>query len=382
MYQMREAGFRERLLEDVSGVGGSLMRARSAGIRTLTLRVAPLAEQRRIVTRIETLFARTRRARADLKRIMALVTIFRERVLAAALRGDLTDDFRSSHNLRSPGETLSLIRKTRQKEALEPRRAAALQSLPPIPGDLPGLPAEWTWACVEELASDAPRSIQSGPFGSSLLHSEFTKEGRLVIGIDNVQDGFFSPGSQNRIPDEKFSDLVRFEARPRDVLITVMATVGRCCVVPDDIERAIITKHVYRITVEPRLTDPHYLMNTLRGSEAVLTQMGANIRGQTRPGINGEILKALYVPLPSLEEQQEVVARVDMAMASITKTEKDARRVIALLDHLEQTILTKAFRGELVPQDPADEPAEALLARLERPESSMRRRRARETAPA
>jgi type I restriction enzyme, S subunit len=82
------------------------------------------------------------------------------------------------------------------------------------------------WACIEELAADDNRAIQSGPFGSNLLHSEFRETGYLVIGIDNVQDGIFSLGSQNRIGKTKFFELECFRTRPHDVLVTAMATVG------------------------------------------------------------------------------------------------------------------------------------------------------------
>ena len=84
--------------------------------------------------------------------------------------------------------------------------------------------------------------------------------------------------------------------------------------------------------------------------------MGANIRGQTRPGINGEILKAIFVPLPGQHEQREIVARIDASSDASALSAREATRALALLDHLEQSILARAFRGELVPQDPADAP--------------------------
>jgi type I restriction enzyme S subunit len=207
-----------------------------------------------------------------------------------------------------------------------------------------------------------------------LLHSEFQREGVLVIGIDNVQDGAFSSGSQNRISHSKFEQLERFTARPGDVLITVMATVGRCCVIPVDIETAIISKHVYRITADTRLVDPRYLMHALRGCEAILEQLGANVRGQTRPGINGEILKRLFVPLPSLAEQHEIVRRVADTLQAANDGTHAIARAATLLDHLERKILARAFRGELVPQDPADEPASLTLARTNTPARSAPRR--------
>ena len=73
------------------------------------------------------------------------------------------------------------------------------------------LPACWTTATYGELASTEPRSIQSGPFGSSLKHSEFQEEGLLVVGIDNTQDGYFSMGNQNRISEKKFQQLSKFD---------------------------------------------------------------------------------------------------------------------------------------------------------------------------
>jgi type I restriction enzyme, S subunit len=360
--------------------GTTRLKLTQADMKRIPIPLPPLPEQRRIVARIEALFARTRRARADLERIAPLAEQHRSALLAAAFRGDLTEDASARCGDLSGEAALQRVRTDRRKTVHERRRREALAALPTPSAALPEIPAGWAWACVEELASDTPRAIQSGPFGSALLHSEFTDTGRLVIGIDNVQDGRFSPGSQNRISEEKFAQLARFEARPLDVVITVMATVGRCCVVPADIETAIITKHVYRITVEPRLINPYYLMNALRGAEVALEHMGANIRGQTRPGINGEILKSIFVPLPSLAEQQLIVDRLNQGLAAIEQVERQAKRALALLDRLEQSILSRAFRGELVPQDPLDEPAASLLARLGAQAGKPARRRGRVAA--
>ena len=75
--------------------------------------------------------------------------------------------------------------------------------------NLPRLPNEWSWSGLDEIVSGKPRSMQSGPFGSNLLHSEFQDTGVLVLGIDNVHDGIFSMGSKNRISQEKYQELAR-----------------------------------------------------------------------------------------------------------------------------------------------------------------------------
>jgi type I restriction enzyme, S subunit len=208
-------------------------------------------------------------------------------------------------------------------------------------------PAGWRDATVESLAADVPGAIQSGPFGSNLKHSEFQTKGRLVIGIDNVLDGRFVLGSQHRISEPKFAELQKYEARPLDVLITVMATVGRVCVVPSDIERSIITKHVYRITVDQGRVLPFFLMYALRGHPRVREQIHAQTRGQTRPGINGQIVKGLVIAVPPIDEQREIVARIDHLLAlahGIRDRVEDASRRV---DRSAQAVLAKAFRGDL-----------------------------------
>lgn len=313
-------------------VGGSTRaKLTQAGLGLPKFGLPPLAEQRRIVAKLDALTARTARARADLDRIPALAARYKQAVLAKAFSGELTADWR--------GET-----EFRQEEG--------------------ALPYGWRSEELQSLASDQPRSIQSGPFGSNLRHSEFRPEGRLVIGIDNVQDGRFSLGSNHRISQSKFEELEKYRARPGDVAITVMATVGRTCVIPDDIEPAIITKHIYRITLNREVADPYFVMNALRGAQPVLAQMGANVRGQTRPGINGSILKTLMIPTAPLKEQKEIVRRIDRTFAEIDRMVSEATAARRLLDRLDQAVLAKAFRGELVPQDPADEPASVLLDRI------------------
>jgi type I restriction enzyme S subunit len=186
----------------------------------------------------------------------------------------------------------------------------------------------------------------------------------LAIGIDNVLDGKFSFGRQHRISQQKYEMLKKYTARPLDVLVTVMATVGRCCVVPADMETAIITKHVYRITTNQTIVNPHFLMHCIRGCSAVLAQVQDEIQGATRPGINGTILKEIRIPLPPLTEQKEIVRRAEALFKIADQSEERYRKAKDHVDRLTQSLLAKAFRGELVPQDPNDEPASTLLERV------------------
>ena len=258
--------------------------------------------QRRIVQEIEKQFSRLDEAVANLRRVKANLRRQRNSILQAVTSGE-----------------------------------------PPAEGRAVPEAQAWRWLSIEELASAEPRSIQSGPFGSNLRHSEFRPTGKLVIGIDNVRDGEFSIGSNHRISEDKFLELAKYAARPGDVLITVMATIGRVCVVPQDIEPAIITKHVYRITVDKELAVPEYVTIALRGSREVRAQLMDSVQGQTRPGLNGGLIKKIRLPIPPLPYQRSVVAEVDRRLSIVRGVEAQVEANLKRAESLRQAILAKAF---------------------------------------
>jgi type I restriction enzyme S subunit len=398
--------------------GTSYPAVRDGDVRAQPIPLSPLPEQHRIVEAIETQFTRLDAAVRALERARANLGRYKASVLKAACEGRLVpteaelhpDDYEPAGVLlerilderrrRWEAEQWGTeVEKAKKKAAQAARKARGLparisdladkewQDLPgeayakylpkndrwkkkydePEPPDtsaLPELPEGWCWATVEQLASPEPRSIQSGPFGSNLLHSEFQDTGILAIGIDNVLEQQFSMGSQHRISPEKFDELRKFKARPLDVLITVMATVGRCCVVPANLETAIITKHVYRISPNQSFIDSYYLMHALSGGSEVRRQLFGEVRGQTRPGINGTILKAIVIPVPPLEEQYRIVSEIDRRSSLVQTLDGVIITNLIRVERLRQAILKCAFEGRLVPQDPNDDPASVLLERI------------------
>ena len=335
----------------------------SKTIEEIPLPLPPIEVQLRLVAEIEKQFSRLDEAVANLKRVKANLKRYKVAVLKAAVEGKLTEDWRKQHPAMEPAsKLLEHILATRRAEWNG--RGKYKEPTPPDTNDLPFLPKGWTWATVEQLAAGFAGAIQSGPFGSQLLHSEFVDDGILAIGIDNVLDGKFSLGRQHRITPAKFEILKKFEARPRDVVITVMATVGRVCVLPQSLERAIITKHCYRITPVPGNVDPDFLAIVLRADSSTRQYIFGNVRGQTRPGINGSILKAAPVSLPAFAEQKEIVAETERRLSVIEDLEASVEANLIRADRLRQSVLSRAFEGKLVPQSPSDEPASAFLSRL------------------
>ena len=197
----------------------------------------------------------------------------------------------------------------------------------------------WSLETIESLGIEGKNAIRTGPFGSQLLHSEFTDGGVAVLGIDNAVQNRFAWDQRRYISYEKYEELKRYTVYPGDVLITIMATCGRCAVVPDNIPLAINTKHLCCITLNQRKCLPIYLQFCFLTHPQALKQLGVSERGAVMPGLNMTIIKELAIPVPPLSLQQKFVA-IALKTQKLTVQQREADREA---EHLFQTLLHRAF---------------------------------------
>ena len=200
-----------------------------------------------------------------------------------------------------------------------------------------------TIVTVEEVAAQKKNAIRTGPFGSQLLHEEFTDTGIPVLGIDNAVQNEFRWARPRFISDEKYRQLKRYRVFPGDVLITIMGTCGRCAVAPADMPESINTKHLCCITLDRSKCLPDFLHDYFLMHPVAQNYLQRTAKGAIMSGLNMGIIKALPIALPPLAQQELYVE----TMRGVHEQELRSKRHLEQLDELFNSLQARAFRGEL-----------------------------------
>ena len=300
--------------------GSTRLKLTQAAMNKLPILVPPQKEQRRIADKLDTILTRVDALNDRLARITPLLKRFRQSVLAAATSGRLTEDWRGER-----------------------------------------APVEWQLHSVNSLC----HAVNDGPFGSNLKSADYTNDGARVVRLENIGHLTFDKSKQTFISTAKYAQLSKYAVDPGDLLFSSFVDEDvRVCEFPVVIRELAINKaDCFRLKVDESRVVRRFLMYRL-ASRSTYQELKELVHGATRPRINLSQLKAFKVAVPSIEEQTEIVRRVEILFAYADRLEARLQTARTAAERLTPALLAKAFRGELVPQDPNDEPAAELLRRL------------------
>ena len=332
-------------------------------LKDVPIPLAPLGEQRRIVVKVEALFVESRTAREALDRVPVLLRRFRQSVLAKAFKGELTQ--------RNPNDepAHSLLQKAEQEERRQ--QTKTLESSKPRIDDFPTLPDTWVWAKLGKIATivgggtprrDTPEYYENGTI-PWVTPTDINPNGILTIfeTAEKITEKALGKSSAKLLP----TGTVLFSSR---------ASIGKIAIAG----RALATNQGFANLIPKPLLDFRYLAYGLRHFAKDIERLGS---GTTYIEVAKSSLKEFYFPLAPLKEQRRVATKIQELFSFADTIEAAIKKAKERAVIIDQAILAKAFRGELVPQDPNDEPASILLKRMKddlaKPRVEARREKAK-----
>jgi type I restriction enzyme, S subunit len=307
--------------ENMTGAVG-LRRVPRAFVASFPVCLPPAAEQKRIAQKLDALLAQVDTLKARIDAITALLKRFRHSVMASATSGALTANWRRHRG--SDG---------------------------------------WAEVSFEDVLSDKKNGMCRGPFGSAIRKEFFVERGYKVYEQKNAIRDDASLGDYF-IDSAKFSELERFAVLPGDFIVSCAGTIGRVSQIPPSAQAGIINQALMRIRTRKDVVSDQFFLLLFKSPEFQRMVITGARGGAMQNMASVKEIKALEVQLPGLDEQIEIVSRVEQLFAFADQLEAKVATAKQRIDTLTQSILAKAFRGELVPQDPNDEPASVLLERI------------------
>ncbi|MCX9157273.1 restriction endonuclease subunit S [Niveibacterium sp. 24ML] len=302
--------------------------------------LAPLPEQKRIADKLDTVLARVDACRDRLDRIPALLKRFRQSILAAATSGRLTEDWRATHHCGTGAPDVDSP--TTRNVSLGEEQLA--------------VPETWKRCTLSDLIN------KKRPLCYGVVQpGNEADDGVPLVRVQDMENGAILIAGLRTVSKSVDLEYKRSRVVAGDLLVSIVGTIGRTAVVPSGFE-GNIARAIARIA--PSANVLAQWLDCWLSTPAVQWWLLSSSREVARKTLNLAQLAETPVAVPSLDEQLEIVRRVETLFAFADRLEARLATARKQAGQLTPALLAKAFRGELVPQDPNDEPATELLKRL------------------
>lgn len=283
-------------------------------VRNYRVPLPPLAEQQRLVDRIESIFAKLDEAKEKAQAVVDGFELRKSAILHKAFTGELTAKWRKLHGL-----------------------------------DL----KNWEYLKIGEFAQ-----VKGGkrlPKGCSLVTQ---KTDHPYLRIADFGDNTIDKTDLHYITEDVFEQIRSYIIKKEDVYLSIVGTIGRAGVIPEELDGANLTENAARIITNR--TQPRYLCLFLSSP-----QTQENIKSRIRSATLGKLsllnIKDIDTPLPTVEEQLEIVRIINDLFEKESAAKEAAESVLDQIDTMKKAVLARAFRGELGTNDPTEASAVELL---------------------
>jgi type I restriction enzyme, S subunit len=353
--------------------GTTFLELSGAKAAMIPLPLAPACEQARIVAKLEELLSDLDAGVDELKAAQKKLAQYRQSLLKAAVEGTLTAEWRTKNTPTETGAQLLQRILTERRARWEVKQLAKYKEqgkappkdwhkkypepVKPNTNDLPELPQGWVWASVEQLTE----FITSGSRGWADYYAD---TGATFIRSQNINKDFLDLSDIAFVNPPNTSEGTRTRVQKDDVLLTITgANVGKAAHVDKGLAEAYVSQHVALI----RSIDKdfakflHLFLTAEAGGRG---QLNKEAYGAGKPGLNLQQVAAVCVPISSATECESLLKLLRIQFEAATAKDVALKVALKQATAQRQNILRAAFSGQLVPQDPSDEPASQLLSRI------------------
>jgi type I restriction enzyme, S subunit len=341
------------------GQGGAQPNISQTIIKSWRIPLAPLSEQELIAERLDTVIARIDACYERLDRVPQILKKFREAVLEAAVSGRLTEEWRGQQLSSAIDAKLEVETILNAHIAAGGHRAG--NAAPPTSDvhDLDGsmFPKEWGLIDLRD-AIEPGRPITYG----ILKPGPEVSEGVSYVRVADYPGNRLNLNTVRKTTKSIESEFARARLRTGDLLLSIRGTVGRLIVIPRELEGANITQDSARLSIQECVNKD--FVRVYLSAPMAQQRMRRATKGVAVRGINIGDVRALQLPIPSLFEQREISRRVNELFALADNLQRRYQNTMSFAERLTPSVLAKAFRGELVPQDPNNEPVAKMLERI------------------
>lgn len=335
--------------------------------------IAPSSEQTRIIEKLEELLSDLNTGVAELKVAQAKLVRYRQSLLKAAVEGALTAEWRQHNTPEETGAQLLQRVLTERRARWEAKQLAKFaeqgkappedwqkkypEPMKPDTADLPELPQGWAWASLDQLTE----FITSGSRGWADYYSAL---GAIFIRSQNINKDRLDLSDTAFVTPPRNNDGIRASVQKHDLLLTITgANVGKTACVEIALNEAYVSQHVALIRLVEATLD-NFIHLYLISSSGGRGQLDKEAYGAGKPGLNLQQVGSVHIPLPGRAEISALMDILKTQLEAISEQKQTIDRLLKQSTAQRKNILRAAFSGQLVTQDPNDEPASALLARI------------------